>query len=350
MRVGIAGIGFMGWIHWLAWKSVPEARVAAICTRNPARQAGDWSGIQGNFGPPGEQVDLTAVTVHGSLESLFADTSIDLVDLCLPPGIHADATISALRAGKDVLCEKPMALTLAQCDSMIAAARKSNRQLLVAHVLPFFPEYAFARSLIRNGSYGRLLGGNFHRTVANPVWVKGFFDPEVVGGPLLDLQVHDLHFIRGLFGMPDSVTGSGRLQDGLVEYSTSVLRFPGDEFVVHCTGGVIQQQGRPFTHGFELHLERATLQFEFAAFNDQAESMPLKLISADGQTTRPHLGDNDPVRAFVDELDEVRKVVTSQRANSSVLDAPLARDAISLCEAIARSVASRQTVKLKRSC
>lgn len=338
MRIGIAGIGFMGWIHWLAWKRVPGVEVAAICSRDPLRRGGDWTGIQGNFGPPGEQVDLSGVTAFDNLNGLFADSSLDLVDLCLPPGMHARATIAALGQGRHVLCEKPMALTLAECDQMMAAAEASDRRLLVAHVLPFFPEYAAVRELVDTGRYGRLLGGDFRRTISNPEWIDGFFDPRIVGGPLLDLHVHDAHFVRSLFGMPETVTGSGRLHNGLVEYFSSLFRYPNDEFTVACNGGVINQQGRPFTHAFEIHFERATVQFEFAACADENELMPLKILEADGGVVRPDTGDGDPVNAFVDELQDVANAISGPAGDSGILDGMLARDAIRMCEATADSI------------
>ena len=96
LRVGLVGIGFMGWIHYLAYKKTKGVKLAAVCTRDRKRLAGDWRGIQGNFGPPGEQVDLTDVAKYSDLDELLADPSIDLVDLCLPPNLHAEASIAAL--------------------------------------------------------------------------------------------------------------------------------------------------------------------------------------------------------------------------------------------------------------
>src|SRR6188474_711731 len=83
--VGIAGIGFMGWIHWLAYKQVDGMNVKAICTRDPQKRSGDWRGIQGNFGPPGEQVNLSGVRAYSEFDELLHDASIDLIDICLPP-------------------------------------------------------------------------------------------------------------------------------------------------------------------------------------------------------------------------------------------------------------------------
>jgi predicted dehydrogenase len=85
LRVGLVGIGFMGWIHYLAYQKVKGVKLAAVCTRDRTRLAGDWRGIQGNFGPPGEPVDLSDMAKYSALDALLADKSIDLVDLCLPP-------------------------------------------------------------------------------------------------------------------------------------------------------------------------------------------------------------------------------------------------------------------------
>ena len=125
LRVGIVGIGFMGWMHYLAYQRVKGVKLTAICARDPRKLAGDWRGIQGNFGPRGEQVDLTHVGAYTEIEGLLHDPDVDLVDVCLPPDLHTDVTLRALAAGKHVLVEKPMALTAKDCDRMVAAAKKA---------------------------------------------------------------------------------------------------------------------------------------------------------------------------------------------------------------------------------
>src|SRR5258708_26462400 len=79
LRIGIVGIGFMGMIHYLAAGKASGARVTAICSRDPKKLAGDWRGIRGNFGPPGEQMDLSGVKPYARLAELLADPDIDLV-------------------------------------------------------------------------------------------------------------------------------------------------------------------------------------------------------------------------------------------------------------------------------
>jgi predicted dehydrogenase len=347
LRVGLVGIGFMGWIHYLAYQKVKGVKLAAVCTRDRARLAGDWRGIQGNFGPPGEPVDLSDVAKYSALDALLADKSIDLVDLCLPPHLHAEAAIKALQAGKHVFVEKPMGLTAAECDKMVAAAKKARKQLLVGHVLPFLPEYDFAKRAIEGGKYGKLLGGHFKRVISDPLWLKDFFDPAKVGGPLVDLHVHDAHFIRLLFGMPTAVTSQGRMRGDVVEYCVSQFQFKNRSLVVSSASGVINQQGRSFTHGFEIHLEKATLYFDLAVLaGGKLQVTPLTLIDGKGKAEQPKLPAVDPMlAAFEYEIEEVARSIASKKP-SAVLGGDLARDAIVLCHKQTQAVASGKTVKI----
>ncbi len=347
IRVGIAGIGFMGWIHYLAYQKVKGVKLAAISTRDPKKFAGDWRGIKGNFGPPGEQVDLAGVAKYSDLAGLLGDPAIDLVDLCLPPNLHAEAAIAALRAGKHVFVEKPMALTAADCDRMVKAAAKAGKQILVGHVLPLLPEYAFARKLIAGGKHGKLLGGHFKRVISDPLWLKDFYDPAKVGGPLVDLHVHDAHFIRLLFGMPQAVTSQGRLRGETVEYCVSQFQFADPSLVVSATSGVVNQQGRPFTHGFEIHFEKATLYFDLAVLAaGMLQVTKLTLLDHKGRAEHPELPPGDPMlMAFEAEIKEVAKSLSTGQP-SAILSGDLARDAIVLCHKQTQAVQSGKTVKI----
>ncbi len=347
VRVGLVGIGFMGWIHWLAYGAVEGIRVAAICTRDPKKRTGDWREIKGNFGPPGEQVDLSQVRVYSEYDELLADPDLDVIDVCLPPHLHLDATLRALAAGKHVFCEKPMALTAEDCDRMCAAADEHQRKLLIGQVLPFFPEYAYTLAAIQRGDFGGLLGGSFKRVISDPTWLPDFYDPDRVGGPLVDLHVHDAHFIRLLFGMPQAVASQGRMHGDVVEHCSTLFYFPDNLYSVSATCGVIQQQGRPFTHGFEIHCERATLQYEFAVVGGEGKLlMPLTVFHADGRVEQPDLGAGDPLAAFHGEVEEVRTAASGGMPSAAVHGA-LARDAIVLCHCQTESVRQRSIVAVR---
>lgn len=345
IRVGIAGIGFMGMIHFEAYRKVRGAKVAAIYSRSEKKRAGDWRGIQGNFGPPGSVVDLKGIAAHATYEELLADSKVDVVDICLPPDQHAEAAIQALQAGKHVLCEKPIALSTREADAMVEAARKAKRQLLIGHVLPFFPEYRFLHEAVQRGKYGRLLGGHFKRVINEPAWLPDFFNPRVVGGPLVDLHIHDAHLIRMLCGMPRAVFSQGRMRGEVAEFATTQFIYD-DGPQIAATSGVIRQAGRAFTHAFEVHFERATLLYDFSVIGGEpVTSMPLTVLDAKGGVQRPTLGSGDPVAGFVAELNEMQRAIAQGRP-SPILDGPLARDALLLCHKQQQSVRQGRLVKV----
>ncbi|QGJ68842.1 Glucose--fructose oxidoreductase [Planctomycetales bacterium 10988] len=331
-KVGIVGIGFMGMIHYLAYQRMQSAEVVAINTRNQKRLAGDWRDIQGNFGPAGEMMDLSGIATYADFEEIIKDDSVEVIDLCLPPNLHPEFTIQALEAGKDVIVEKPIALTSADADRMLEAAEQCGQKLLVAHVLPFFPEFQFAYQAAKEGTYGKPVGGLFQRTIADPTWLKDFYDPKTVGGPLVDLHIHDAHFIRLLWGMPKSVRTIGRMKNEVVASFQTQFCFEED-WVVSASGGVIPQQGRPFAHGFELYFEKTTLIFHQSVWNqlEGGNGIPLTLLTEDGKAVRPELGDGDPVLSFVAELEEAMKAL-EPASEPSLLAGEVARDALLLCE------------------
>src|SRR5829696_3360102 len=127
VNIGIIGIGFMGMIHYLAARKLSHGRVVALCSRDPKKLAGDWTSIQGNFGPRGTQMDLSGHSRYADVGELLADPAVGLVDLCVPNDEHTRLAIRALEAGKHVLVEKPIALTNRDADAMMAAARSSGK-------------------------------------------------------------------------------------------------------------------------------------------------------------------------------------------------------------------------------
>src|SRR5262245_20347630 len=241
VRIGIVGIGFMGMIHYLAARKVQGAQVTAICSRDRKKLAGDWRSIRGNFGPPGEMMDLSAIKKYETLDALLADRDIDMVDVCNPTNLHPETAIKALQAGKHVLVEKAIALRPEDADAMLDAARKAGKLLMVAHVLPFFPEFAWAAEAIRSGRYGKVVGGHFKRVIARPDWSAEIGDASKTGGPAVDLHIHDTHFIGLVCGVPKRVSASGVEEKGAVQYlTTQYLYGPGGP-AVSCSSGAVAQ-------------------------------------------------------------------------------------------------------------
>ena len=111
VRVAVVGLGMMGTTHFKAYRSIPGAEVVAVCDVSGRRLAGDWSGAAGNIdtGAAG-QADLSGLRTYDNFARLLRDKDVDVVDLCVPTFQHAPMAVKALRAGRHVFSEKPMAV------------------------------------------------------------------------------------------------------------------------------------------------------------------------------------------------------------------------------------------------
>jgi predicted dehydrogenase len=337
IRIGIVGIGFMGMIHFLAARKLKDARVEGICSRDEKKLAGDWRSIQGNFGPRGEMMDLSGIKKYRQLDELLADPNIDLIDVCNPTNLHPETAIKALQAGKHVLVEKAIALEPKDADAMLAAAKKAQRLLMVAHVLPFFPEFAYAAQAIRGGQYGKLLGGHFKRVISKPDWSAEIGDASKIGGPAIDLHIHDTHFIGLIAGVPNHVFSTGVVSNGAVDYLTTAYLYGAGGPAVTCSSGAVAMKGRPFVHGYELYLEKATLIYE-------SGTCPLTVLKADGTSEQPKLsGGDDATTAFTLEIQAAVDGIKANR-EPDLLSGKLARDALVLCYRECESVKSGKVV------
>jgi predicted dehydrogenase len=330
----------MGMIHYLASRNLRGAAVTALCSRDAKKLAGDWRGIQGNFGPKGEMMDLTGVKKYDRLDSLLADPEIDVVDVCNPTHLHPDTAIRALEAGKHVLVEKAIALKPDDADRMVAAARRAGKFLMVAHVLPFFPEFAFAAEVVRSGRYGRLLAAHFVRVISRPDWSQDIGDSAKTGGPAVDLHIHDTHFIALLCGVPERVFSTGIVDAGIVQHLTTLYLYGPSGPCVSCASGALVQKARPFLHGFEICLERATLTYDSA-------HTPLTVLHEGGSQETPTLpGGRDATSAFTSEIQSAVDGIVAGK-EPDLLRGQLARDALVLCHKECKSVQSGQAVSLR---
>lgn len=357
VRIGIVGIGFMGWTHFSGAMKFTEsgkitgsrlkgAAVTAICTRSPEKLIGDWRSIQGNFGPRGAQLDLTDIGAYDNYREMIRDPDIDLIDICLPNDQHEAVAIDALAAGKHVIVEKPISLDPKSADRMVAAARKSGKLLMVAHVLPFFPEFRFAIEAIQSQKYGALRAAHFRRVISPPKWSGDMSDFRKLGGWGIDLHIHDNHFLSVACGVPQQVFSRGILEDGLVNHVHSQYVYEDKPVTVSAVSGGIAADGLAFAHGFELFLENATLMYSAGTLGGVwSPDRPLTVVEK-GKVKQPKLkGGQDWFSAWTAELQTAIDSIQSGEV-SPLLSAELARDALKLCHAEARSIASGKPVRV----
>jgi len=338
VRIGIIGIGFMGYTHFEGARDLTNARVTAIATRDAAKLAGDWTSIQGNFGPPGGHVDLSDVRKYTDYRQLIADPDIDLIDVCLPTDRHFQVVMECLEAGKPTLVEKPISVQLPEAETMVRTAKEKSVPLFVAHVLPFFPEFRFAAEAIQDQRFGKLLAADFKRVICRPDWSSDMSDFRKLGGWGIDLHIHDNHFIAHACGKPKAVFSRGLLQDGFVNHVHSTYVYD-DGPAVTCVSGGIAGKALQFSHGFSLYFENATVLFDAGTLaGNWVVSRPLSVMNSDGTMTHPELGGSGKwCGAFTDEM-QLAADALSGRRSAGALSGDTALAALQLCWAEAKSI------------
>ena len=168
--------------------------------------------------------------VCDSYAALIADPQVDAVYNALPPALHADLTIQALRAGKPVLCEKPFAMTAIEARAMVAASRETGVMLMEAFHYRYHPMFARILEIVRGGSLGELkrIEAMFNVPIPEaPGEIR--YDDALGGGALMDLGTYPVHWCRTVAGSePTVVSASAKLTDGGVDVvSRAELAFAG---------------------------------------------------------------------------------------------------------------------------
>jgi predicted dehydrogenase len=223
MRIGIIGTGFMGSTHAAAWAET-DAAIAGFVSKEPEAAQALATRYQAQ--------------VYPDVAALIAD--VDVVDVCAPTHRHHEMTLAAAAAGKHVVCEKPLARTVAQGQEMIAACERAGVKLFVAHVVRFFPEYAQAKAQVDAGVIGkpaviRLTRGSFQPKKAVDNW---FVDAEKSGGMMLDLMIHDLDYARWVAGDVETVFArklSSSHPDAGIDHGLAIL--------THRSGAISHVEG-----------------------------------------------------------------------------------------------------------
>jgi UDP-N-acetylglucosamine 3-dehydrogenase len=175
IRCGVIGLGWFGEHHVDTLQQLPQAELAAVCTRRPDR----LREVAAKYGVPKTYTDYRA---------LLADPAIDLVSVVTHVGEHLEPTLAAIRAGKHVFLEKPMADTAEACDRILEELKSSDRAFMVGHVCRFDTAYALAKEEIAEGRLGKILSMHARRNLAK--WITESHLPKI--SALFGDGVHDL--------------------------------------------------------------------------------------------------------------------------------------------------------------
>ena len=184
VSVGIVGLGFMAATHLKAYRQIDGYRIAAICNPSGRNLDGDFSGVMGNIGSNEPlKLDMSQVKAYRSFADMLADQSVQLVDICAPTHTHPELAVTALKAGKHVLCEKPVARTAKLARGIADAAATATGFFMPAMCLRFWPEWRWLKRAMDQAVYGKILGARFRRVAQPPAWgQRFFFDGKLSGG------------------------------------------------------------------------------------------------------------------------------------------------------------------------
>jgi predicted dehydrogenase len=338
LKIGVVGFGFMGRMHYRIWKGIKDAQVVAICDANPNIKE-DTKRAVGNIKGADSEIDFTGMEVYRDLDAMLSKVKLDAISLTLPTYLHADCSERALSRGVNVLCEKPMALTVAECDRMIAAARRSGKVLQIGHCVRFWPEYAKAKEIVDSGEYGKVVAAMFQRLGAPPGWSvdNWFVDEKRSGGVALDLHIHDTDYVQYLFGMPRSVCShgakgpAGQLIHMLTEYEF------GEDKLVLAEGGWGMTVAFGFEMSFNLVLEKATIVY------DLTRKPMLRVCPAEGKEFTPPVATGD---GYLHEIEYFAKAVRGEIVKP-IITLEQSRNSVRIVEAEKKSINNKQRVMIR---
>ena len=332
VRIAVIGLGFMGQCHLQAWLAHPLARVAAVCSRSIGAD-GQLRGVRGNIRATSDLSLPPGTRIHRNWEEVMNDPEIDAVDICTPTRLHAEQSLAALRAGKHVLCEKPLAATAGEARAVADAAAAAGKIAMPAMCMRFWPGWDHLRDHVRSRRYGNLLEASFDRRSALPDWGDGTTYSADPGGALTDLHIHDTDFILHLLGAPQGVRSTGvTTPEGIIHEVSTRYIYPGGPRV-EASGSWLLPEG--FQMGYRLTFEQAVIEF------DSRRGADALTITERGQSPRteaPAPGDG-----YAGEIDHFVRCIAAGAVNASVR-ADDAATALDLCAAEERSLRGGQPV------
>lgn len=243
IRAAVIGLG-VGMAHARGYLNNPNAKLVAICDIDPVRLA-----------ERGDRLGVAESMRHLDYHDLLQMPDLDVISVALPNDLHAPVSIEVLQAGKHVLCEKPIARTVAEAEQMVAAAAETQRQLMVCFNYRFREDTRWLMAMRNAGRLGDLY-------YARSGWLRnngipgfgGWFTNKARsgGGPLIDLGVHILDLTLWLMGYPKAVSVSGATFASFGPQGKKVGRVVGDGGfdVEDLTAGFVR-----FENGAALQIE-----------------------------------------------------------------------------------------------
>jgi len=337
VRFGIVGCGSISEFHAQAVEAIDEAELTAACSGS-MESARRFAAAH-----PG-------VTACESLDALLARPDVDAVCICTPSGLHTRQAIAAMRAGKHVVCEKPMSLSLAEADALIDTARETGAKVCIISQFRFTPAVREIRRAIDAGAFGRIVSGSLsmkyfrsHEYYASAAW-RGTWAMDG-GGALMNQGIHGVDVFRYLMGPVRSVSALTRTLTRNIEVEDSaaaVLEFENGAL------GTLQASTTCFP-GYPRRIEICGEQGSVVLEEDSIArwDLPIPCRLPVGQSAK-NVGSSDPKAiSNAGHLLQIRGLVASILHGAPLTaDAQTGRTPLEIIMAVYESSRSGQTVYL----
>ncbi|NQU59039.1 MAG: Gfo/Idh/MocA family oxidoreductase [Rhodospirillales bacterium] len=341
MRFGLIGYGLWGQHHANAIIKAPGAELAAIACGDDASEAAAKKAFPG-------------ITVYRGYQELLARSDIDAVDVVVPNHLHAEVGVAALEAGKDMLLEKPMALSVEECDRLIEAARRNERVLTIGHEFRLSTQWGRVKTLVDEGAIGEPMYAlvSLFRHPYRPGSGGWRFDGDKVGSWTLEEPVHFFDSLMWYFedqGDPVSVLAAGSAKDrqqtgphNMYDNFTALIRWPGQLYAM------VTQTLSGFEHHqvMEIVGSEGAIRTWWSGTMDRTRHPTFELKVLKGGEEKCETLELPPSGELFELEEELVKVVEAFRTRRPIVSGEEARKRIIICLEAERSLKEGKEVQL----
>jgi len=302
LRYAIIGFGGLGKKHFCNLmqleKKCKNFTLAAICgtTEAEAKKA-----VSLNLGTIDlSEIDLSHCHFYQDYKEMIETEKLDFIISTVPTYLHKEIAVYALSKGIHVFSEKPMALTLDDCEAMLLAAQENKKQLMIGQCLRFHPAYKKVKEFIDSGVYGKVRSAYFERISQLPRWTwnNWILDPAQSGGCILDMHIHDVDLINWFFETPSSLRST--INSSKVPQESVCTQYDYKDFTVLSRADWSLPQTFPFSGRCQIDFEKASV----SVANDR-----LSVYTDEDSYSE----DYDPKEAFVEEMEAFLELVLEDK-------------------------------------
>ncbi len=335
-KYAIVGFGGLGKKHLanlnIIEKERGDMRLVAICgtTKEKASES-----VVTNLGVSNvNYIDFSDCNFYMDYKEMIDTEKPDFILSVLPTYLHKEVAVYALSRGVNVLSEKPMALSINDCEEMLLAAKNNNKVLMIGHVLRFNSAYRKIKEYVDSECFGKVRMARFERYSQTPMWTwnNWILDPLKSGGCILDMHIHDVDIMNWIFGVPNTLYS--RTTSNKVPLESVYSTYNYDDFVVESCANWALPQTFPFEARCRIDFEKASVVMQ---------GYTLNVYKDDESFTKVYSDEED----FIEELRTFVKMVIDGQPYDETTSPQTVFDSIKIAVKELESAEENRVISLK---